>query len=132
MRHSAAPSVGGSHARSPAGRTRHRTSIDTGFYYDFRLSRALTHEDLVSLEDRMRTPSNAGIPSRWLQCRDRKPKIGGAANPSSLNSFCDLEDGNITQCTHAGFTDPCRDGHVNHTGEILSSFRLTNITGAHW
>ena len=34
-------------------------------------------------------------------------------------------------CTHAGFTDLCRGGHVGNTGEI-GPFQLTNVAGAYW
>tara|TARA_Y100000588_G_scaffold300182_1_gene321644 strand:+ start:295 stop:1851 length:1557 start_codon:yes stop_codon:yes gene_type:complete len=51
--------------------------------------------------------------------------------PFKLDLLADLEDGAITQCTHGQFTDLCRGGHVNHTGEI-SAFKLMSIAGAYW
>lgn len=105
--------------------------IDTGFYYDFRLSRPLTQEDLGWLEARMRQSiagqhafhmskvTRAEAASRWER------------QPFKLDLLKDLDDDNITHCTHAEFTDLCRGGHVNHTGEI-PVFKLMSIAGAYW
>jgi threonyl-tRNA synthetase len=54
-----------------------------------------------------------------------------ARQPFKLDLLQDLDDDNITQCTHAEFTDLCRGGHVNDTGEI-PVFKLMSIAGAYW
>lgn len=106
--------------------------IDTGFYYDFRLPRALTQEDLVWLENRMRTSIKGRHPFQMAAVTRSEAEGRWDHQVFKLELLRELADGNITQCTHAGFTDLCRGGHVNHTGEIPSSFRLTNIAGAYW
>ena len=105
--------------------------IDTGFYYDFRLPRPLTQDDLAWLEERMRESieAPARLPDGGDHAgRSRRP-LGH--QPFKLDLLKDIEDGNITQCTHAAFTDLCRGGHVNHTGEI-PAFKLMSIAGAYW
>ena len=42
-----------------------------------------------------------------------------------------LEDGTITFCDHADFTDLCRGGHLPHTG-FVKAVKLLNIAGAYW
>ena len=106
--------------------------IDTGFYYDFRLPRPLTQEDLEWLEKRMRKSIEGKHEFRMASLTKEEAKERWKNQPFKLDLLEDLEEGTITQCTHAGFTDLCRGGHVNHTGEIPSSFKLMSIAGAYW
>jgi threonyl-tRNA synthetase len=106
--------------------------IDSGFYYDFRLPRALTPEDLVWLENRMRASIGRRHPFQMAAITRGDAEDRWSRQPFKLELLKEFEGRNITQCTHAGFTDLCRGGHVNHTGEIPSSFHLTNIAGAYW
>jgi threonyl-tRNA synthetase len=105
--------------------------IDTGFYYDFRLPRSLTPEDLAWLEDRMRKSVKGKHPYRMAAITKAEAMERWKDQPFKLDLLSELEEGNITQCTHANFTDLCRGGHVNHTGEI-GAFKLTSIAGAYW
>ena len=105
--------------------------IDTGFYYDFRLPRSLNEEDLQWLDARMRKSmkgkhrfvmssiSKAEAMERWKD------------QPFKLDLLSELEEGNVTQCTHADFTDLCRGGHVGNTSQI-GAFQLMSIAGAYW
>jgi threonyl-tRNA synthetase len=106
--------------------------IDTGFYYDFRLPRPLTPDDLVWLENRMRASMKRRHSFQMAAVTRGEAEGRWSHQPFKLELLKELEEGNITQCTHAGFTDLCRGGHVNDTGEIPSSFRLMNIAGAYW
>ncbi|MCK9520241.1 MAG: threonine--tRNA ligase, partial [Dehalococcoidia bacterium] len=106
--------------------------IETGFYYDFRLPRPLTQEDLTWLEERMRKSLAGKHPFRMAELTKREAEEHWKDQPFKLDLIADLEEGSITQCTHADFTDLCRGGHVNHTGEIPKSFKLLSIAGAYW
>jgi threonyl-tRNA synthetase len=105
--------------------------IDTGFYYDFRLPRPLTQDDLVWLEERMRHSITGRHPFRMEQVTRAEAEARWAHQPFKLDLLQDLDDDHITQCTHAGFTDLCRGGHVHDTGEI-PAFKLMSIAGAYW
>jgi threonyl-tRNA synthetase len=105
--------------------------IDTGFYYDFRLPRPLTQEDLAWLEERMRksiAKSHAFLMAKMTRA---EAQARWAQQPFKLDLLQDLDDDKITQCTHAAFTDLCRGGPVNPTGEI-PAFKLMSIAGAYW
>jgi len=105
--------------------------IDTGFYYDFRLPRPLTQDDLTWLEERMRTSIKRHHTFQMAAITRAEAEDRWHNQPFKLDLLKDIEDGNITQCTHAAFTDLCRGGHVNHTGEI-PAFKLMSIAGAYW
>jgi len=105
--------------------------IDTGFYYDFRLPRPLTQEDLAWLEERMRRSIVGKHPFVMASLTKAEAQERWKAQPFKLDLLADLEEGNVTQCTHAAFTDLCRGGHVNDTGEI-PAFKLMSIAGAYW
>jgi threonyl-tRNA synthetase len=105
--------------------------IDTGFYYDFRLPRSLTPEDLAWLEDRMRKSVKGKHRFQMASLTKAEAEARWARQPFKLDLLADLEEGNVTQCTHAGFTDLCRGGHVNDTGEV-GAFKLMSIAGAYW
>lgn len=105
--------------------------IDTGFYYDFRLSRPLVQEDLGWLEERMRKSIKGKHPFVMGSLTKAEAEERWVNQPFKLDLLKDLEEGNVTQCTHAGFTDLCRGGHLNDTGEI-PAFKLMSIAGAYW
>lgn len=105
--------------------------IDTGFYYDFRLPRPLVEDDLRQLEERMRA-SIAGRHSFVMSSLTKaEAEKRWADQPFKLDLLKDLDEGNVTQCTHANFTDLCRGGHVDNTGQI-PAFKLMSIAGAYW
>ncbi len=103
----------------------------TGFYYDFRLPRPLTQEDLTWLRRRMRKSIGRRLPFQMEAITRDEAEDRWSDQPFKLDLLADLEDGAITQCTHGQFTDLCRGGHVNHTGEI-PTFKLMSIAGAYW
>ena len=103
----------------------------TGFYYDFRLPRALTQEDLTWLRRRMRKSIGRRLPFQMAAINRGEAEERWGDQPFKLDLLADIEDEAITQCTHGQFTDLCRGGHVNHTGEI-PAFKLMSIAGAYW
>ncbi|HML99594.1 MAG TPA: threonine--tRNA ligase [Tepidiformaceae bacterium] len=105
--------------------------IDTGFYYDFRLPRSLTPEDLVWLEDRMRKSVKGKHRFQMAAITRAEALERWKDQPFKLDLLAELDEANITQCTHANFTDLCRGGHVNDTSEI-GAFKLMSIAGAYW
>ncbi|HEY7491799.1 MAG TPA: threonine--tRNA ligase, partial [Candidatus Tectomicrobia bacterium] len=105
--------------------------IDSGFYYDFRLPRPLTQDDLTWLEARMRQSIARRHAFQMAKITRAEAQARWAQQPFKLDLLQDIDDNSITQCTHAEFTDLCRGGHVNDTGEI-PAFKLMSIAGAYW
>jgi threonyl-tRNA synthetase len=105
--------------------------IDTGFYYDFRLPRSLTPEDLVWLDARMRKSMKGKHRFVMSSLSKAEAHQKWAGQPFKLDLLADLEEGSVTQCSHAEFTDLCRGGHVGNTSQI-GAFKLMSIAGAYW
>ncbi|MGI8925997.1 MAG: threonine--tRNA ligase [Tepidiformaceae bacterium] len=132
MRHSAAHVLAEAMVElMPAAELGIGPPIETGFYYDFRLPRALEQDDLAWLEERMRRSIAGQHPFVMSALTKGEAEQRWKDQPFKLDLLKDLEAGDVTQCTHAGFTDLCRGGHVNHTGEI-PAFKLMSIAGAYW
>ena len=120
--------------------------IDTGFYYDFDLPRALTPEDLEKIEARMREVMQADFPfekeelgaeeaRRRFQSQDYKLELIDGILSTGLDEYGERseEPPAISIYRHDGFEDLCRGPHVEHTGQVpLDGFKLLNVAGAYW
>ncbi len=109
-------------------------AIENGFYYDFQLPRALTQEDLDSIEKEMDKIIKAKSPFvRKELSRDEALKMFRETNqPFKVELIEDLPaDATITTFTQGSFTDLCRGPHVQDTGAV-KYFKLLSVAGAYW
>ena len=121
-------------------------AIDDGFYYDFDLPRALTPEDLESIEKRMRGIIQSKVVfERKVVSADEAKKVFHD-QPFKMELIEGLEkgeedeDGNpvlekpeISLYTQGIFTDLCRGPHVENSGEINpQAIKLLSVAGAYW
>jgi threonyl-tRNA synthetase len=112
--------------------------IDDGFYYDFRLPRSLTTEDLADLEERMRRIIATDVPFERT-FMDREAAIDFFTQqhqPFKVEIIRDLpeeglEDGKVSIYRDGKFLDLCRGPHVARTGEI-GAIKLLSVAGAYW
>ena len=109
-------------------------AIENGFYYDVDFGTAsFSEKDLPTLEKqfldfarekfefKMRMSSKAEALAFYQK----------EQNPFKLELIENLEDGTISFCDHADFTDLCRGGHIPHTG-FVKAVKLLNVAGAYW
>ena len=109
-------------------------AIENGFYYDVDFGgESFSEKDLPALEKqflafarekfdfRMRMSSKA-------EALDFYKKED---NPFKVELIENLEDGTISFCDHADFTDLCRGGHIPHTG-FVKAVKLLSVAGAYW
>jgi len=109
-------------------------AIENGFYYDADLGdHSITEKELVEIEKKflefarqkfefkMRSASKAEALAYYKK----------EDNPFKTELIENLEDGTITFCDHADFTDLCRGGHIPNTG-FIKAVKLTNVAGAYW
>ncbi len=108
-------------------------AIETGFYYDFKLPRALTVEDLEAIEKEMEAGIKAKSPfvRKELSKEEAIRYFTDTNQPFKVELINELGDQTITTFTHGGFTDLCRGPHVQDSGAV-KYFKLLSVAGAYW
>lgn len=117
-------------------------AIKDGFYYDFELPRALTPEDLQTIEQRMRRSVKAdhAFERREWDPDEGRSMLEAAGQDYKVEILDDLRAAAeaagepvppVTTYTHGPFTDLCRGPHVESTGR-LGPFKLLKTSGAYW
>src|ERR1700744_5789927 len=107
-------------------------SIESGFYYDFDRSQGFTPDDLVRLEARMHEIVAADYPMTGREVTRAEALSFFKDNPYKVELAKDIPEGEpITLYTIGEFTDLCRGGHADSTGEI-GALKLTGLAGAYW
>lgn len=110
-------------------------TTDDGFYYDFQLTKTLAPGDLKELEKTMRRMVNKKLPmaGKEITKAEGEKLFAGEPFKCELLSEYAADGKTLTAYTVGDFTDLCKGGHVENTGEIAGdSFALTRIAGAYW
>ncbi|MDC0386785.1 threonine--tRNA ligase, partial [Flavobacteriaceae bacterium] len=109
-------------------------AIENGFYYDVDFGEAsFSEKDLPALEKQFLSFAREKFEfkmrlSSKAEALDFYQKEN---NPFKLELIENLEDGTISFCDHADFTDLCRGGHIPHTG-FVKAVKLLSVAGAYW
>ena len=109
-------------------------AIENGFYYDVDFGEtAFSEKDLPALEKQFLSFAREKFPfkmrmSSKAEALDFYQKEN---NPFKVELIENLEDGTISFCDHADFTDLCRGGHIPHTG-FVKAVKLLSVAGAYW
>ena len=109
-------------------------AIENGFYYDADFGdHSITEQDLLTIEKKMLefARQKSKFSMRSISKSDALAHYQKENNPFKIELIENLEDGTITFCDHADFTDLCRGGHIPQTGAI-KAVKLTNVAGAYW
>ena len=109
-------------------------AIENGFYYDADFGEhSITEKDLVIIEKKMLefARQKFDFKMRSISKSEALAYYQKENNPFKIELIENLEDGTITFCDHADFTDLCRGGHIPHTG-VIKAVKLTNVAGAYW
>ncbi len=117
-------------------------TIENGFYYDFLLPRAITPDDLKTLEKTMRSLVNKKLPFTGREVTPAEARKIFADQPFKLDLINDFTgEGEVGKKqekltvyeTGDVFMDLCRGGHVENTSEVpADGFTLDKIAGAYW
>jgi len=112
-------------------------AIDDGFYYDFKVDRPFSPEDLEQIEQRMKEIIAADQPfERDAVSREEALSVF-AGHPFKLEIIegVDPDQGaageQVTLYRNLGFVDLCRGPHLPSTGRI-PAIKLLRSSGAYW
>lgn len=109
-------------------------AIENGFYYDIDLvDNTISEKDLPSIEAKMLEIARGKFEFKLRESSkaDALAYYKNLGNQYKVELIENLEDGTITFCDHATFTDLCRGGHIPNTG-IVKAIKLMSIAGAYW
>lgn len=110
-------------------------AIETGFYYDFELSKPLSTDDLPKLEKRMKELVKEGLSftGKEVSTDEAKELFKNSPYKLDLTEEFTNEGKTLTAYSSGDFTDLCAGGHVENTKEIdPDSFTLDKVAGAYW
>ena len=107
-------------------------AIDNGFYYDADFEgETITESDLKSIEKKILEFSKEKYYFKMRNVSKKDALNFYKKNRYKTELIKDLNDGEITFCDHANFSDLCKGGHIPHTG-FIKSVKLLNVAGAYW
>ena len=109
-------------------------AIENGFYYDVDFGEtSFSEKDLPALEKQFMTFAREKFEfkMRMSSKSDALKFYKNENNPYKVELVENLEDGTISFCDHADFTDLCRGGHIPHTG-FIKAVKLLSVAGAYW
>ncbi len=105
--------------------------IDSGFYYDFELPRALSTEDLPVIEEKMRARIASDVAFEPSEITKDEARKLFADQPYKLELIRDIEDERVGLYRQGNFQDLCQGPHVERTGHV-PAFKLMSVAGAYW
>ena len=109
-------------------------AIEKGFYYDVDFGdESISDADFKRIEDRVMEIAREKheFTMRSASKADALAFYKAENNPYKVELIENLEDGTITFCDHATFTDLCRGGHIPNTG-IIKAMKIMSVAGAYW
>ena len=109
-------------------------AIENGFYYDVDFGdHSFTEKELPIIEKKMLefAREKFEFSMRMASKEEALAFYKKENNPYKIELIENLEDGTISFCDHADFTDLCRGGHLPNTG-FVKAVKLLNIAGAYW
>ena len=107
---------------------------DTGFYYDFDVSRRFAPEDFEAIEKEMARIVAANLPMERVEVSrsEAEALFKKSGQKYKLERLADIPEGeSITLYKCGDFVDLCRGPHLATTGEI-KAFKLLSVAGSYY
>ena len=107
-------------------------AIDSGFYYDVDFGdESLSEKDFEKIEKKMLENAKKDSTFNLYSVSKADALKEYEGNEYKTELISNLNDGEITFCSHDNFTDLCRGGHIPATG-IVKAVKILNAAGAYW
>ncbi|ODM55589.1 threonine--tRNA ligase [Elizabethkingia meningoseptica] len=107
-------------------------AIENGFYYDVDFGdESLSEKDFEKIEKKMLENAKKNSTFNLYPISKAEALETYKGNPYKTELIQNLNDGEITFCSHDNFFDLCRGGHIPATG-IVKAAKILNAAGAYW
>jgi threonyl-tRNA synthetase len=109
-------------------------AIENGFYYDVDFGDdSVSEKDFDKIEKKFLefARQKNEFKMREASKQEALEYYKEQSNPFKVELIEGLEDGTITFCDHADFTDLCRGGHIPNTG-LIKAVKVMSVAGAYW
>lgn len=107
-------------------------AIENGYYYDVDFGEhTVSDKDFKSIENKMIEIARGKHEFKMRSATKAEALSLYKDNEYKTELIENLEDGTITFCDHATFTDLCRGGHIPNTG-IIKAVKILSVAGAYW
>ena len=109
-------------------------AIENGFYYDFRVEKPFTEEDLSKIEEEMKKIVKEDLVlERSVLSREEAIKLMEERNePYKVQLIKELPEGETISFFKQGeFIDLCAGPHINRTGKV-KALKLLSTSAAYW
>ncbi|MBI3873969.1 MAG: threonine--tRNA ligase, partial [Arcobacter sp.] len=104
--------------------------VDEGFYYDFKVSKAITDEDLKTIEKKMKDLAGKKLPIERSEITKEEFAIKFANDPLKQMVLKNIKDDVLTVYKQGDFEDLCRGPHLENT-RTIRNFKLLRVAGAY-
>ena len=108
--------------------------IKDGFYYDIKIDKTLTEEDIDAIESRMKSLAKTkyDVVKEVVSKEKAVQTFKDRNEPYKVNLAEEIPDYEIIALYHhEEYTDMCRGPHVTNMRH-LKAFKLTKVSGAYW
>jgi len=107
-------------------------AIENGFYYDVDFGdETFSEKDFEKVEKKMIENAQKKAEFKLHSVSKADALKEYANNEYKTELIENLQDGEITFCSHDNFTDLCRGGHLPNTGFVKAA-KILNAAGAYW
>lgn len=107
-------------------------AIENGFYYDVDFGdETFSEKDFEKVEKKMLENAQKKSEFKLYSVSKADALKEYANNEFKTELIENLNDGEITFCSHDNFTDLCRGGHLPNTGFVKAA-KILNAAGAYW
>lgn len=107
-------------------------AIENGFYYDVDFGdETFSEKDFEKVEKKMIENAQKKAEFKLYPVSKADALKEYATNEYKTELIENLQDGEITFCSHDNFTDLCRGGHLPNTGFVKAA-KILNAAGAYW